>query len=162
MPPTYRSKVKGQGHTKDKNVHNMLSHGDTPICQNLVCLCQRAKTSCQTQIHGENIILILRSKVKVIQSLWMYTTDRTMVIHPCAKYGKSMSNQKKIMGQTRICTDRRTDGQTEWFLYTPLKFVHWGYNKRINFLTFLDKFSLVISNCIMEINLFQYTRSKTI
>ena len=32
--------------------------------QNLVCLCQRAKTSCQTQIHGENILLILRSKVK--------------------------------------------------------------------------------------------------
>ena len=35
--------VKGQGHTKVKNVYNMLSHGDTPICQNLVCLCQRAK-----------------------------------------------------------------------------------------------------------------------
>ena len=32
----------------------MLSHGDTPICQNFVCLCQRAKTFCQTQIHGEN------------------------------------------------------------------------------------------------------------
>ena len=34
----------------------MLSHGDTPICKNLVCLhvCQIAKTSCQTQIHGEN------------------------------------------------------------------------------------------------------------
>ena len=28
-------------------------------------ICQRAKTSCQTQIHGENIILILSSKVKV-------------------------------------------------------------------------------------------------
>ena len=40
-----------------------------PICQNLVCLCQRVKTSCQTHIHGENIILILRSKVKVIQSV---------------------------------------------------------------------------------------------
>ena len=35
-----------QGHTKVKNVHNMLSHGDTLICQNLICLCQRAKTSC--------------------------------------------------------------------------------------------------------------------
>ena len=45
----------------------MLSYmyGDTPICQNFVCLCQRAKTFCQTQIHDENIILILRSKVKV-------------------------------------------------------------------------------------------------
>ena len=27
----------------------------------------------------------------------------------CAKYGKPMSNQKKVMGRTRICTDRRTD-----------------------------------------------------
>ena len=32
--------VKGQGHTKVKNVHNMLSQGDTPIGQNLVCLPQ--------------------------------------------------------------------------------------------------------------------------
>ena len=41
----------------------MLSHGDTPICQNVVCQCQRAKTPCQTQIHGENKILILMSNV---------------------------------------------------------------------------------------------------
>ena len=40
----------------------MLSHGDTPICQNMVCLCQRAKTFCQNQIHGENIILIIEVK----------------------------------------------------------------------------------------------------
>ena len=39
--PTYRSKFKA--HTKVKNVHNMLSLGYTNICQNLVCLCQRAK-----------------------------------------------------------------------------------------------------------------------
>ena len=64
--PATHIKIKGQGHTKVKNVQNMLSHGDTHICQNLVCLCQRAKTFCQTQTHGENIILILRSKVKVI------------------------------------------------------------------------------------------------
>ena len=32
----------------------MLSHGDTPICQNLVCLYQRAKTSCQTQMPQYN------------------------------------------------------------------------------------------------------------
>ena len=35
----------------------MLFHGDTRKCQNLVCLCQRLKTFCQTQIHGENIIM---------------------------------------------------------------------------------------------------------
>ena len=43
----------------------------------------------------------------------MYGTHRLMVIHPCAKYGKPMSNHKKVMGRTRICTDRRTDGQTD-------------------------------------------------
>ena len=140
----------------------MLSHGDTPECQNLVCPSRRAKTSCQTQIHGENIILILRSKVKVIQSSGMYTTHCTIVIHsrakqsmtmskdqkteawtqshvinpinltlrskvnvvsgswmylthslmvidPCAKYGMPMSNQKKVMGCTWICTVRQSD-----------------------------------------------------
>ena len=34
----------------------MLSYSDLPICQNLVCLCQKARQSCQTQIHDENII----------------------------------------------------------------------------------------------------------
>ena len=32
------------------------------------------------------------------------------------------------MGLTEICTDRQTDEQTELFLYTPLNFVHGGYN----------------------------------
>ena len=54
-----------------------------------------------------------------------------MVIHPCAKYGKPMSNHKKVMGRTRISTDIQTDRQTEWFLYTPLNFVRGGYNKKI-------------------------------
>ena len=31
----------------------MLSNGDLP---NLVCLCQKARQSCQTQIHDENIV----------------------------------------------------------------------------------------------------------
>ena len=60
-PPSHPHISQGQVHTQAK-----LSHGDTSICQNLVCLCLRAKTFCQTQIHCENIILILRSKVKVI------------------------------------------------------------------------------------------------
>ena len=85
-PPPIHLKVKRQCHSKVKNVHNRLSHGDTPICQNLVCLCKRAKTSCQTQTHGENIILILKSnRVKVIQSSRMYATYQSMVIHSLAK-----------------------------------------------------------------------------
>ena len=31
----------------------------------------------------------------------MYTTLRLMVKHPCAKYGKPMSNHKNMMGRTR-------------------------------------------------------------
>ena len=41
------------------------------------------------------IILILRSKVKVIQSSWMYATNRTMVIHSRAKQNMSMSKDNK-------------------------------------------------------------------
>ena len=83
----------------------------------------------RTRKHVKNPInLTLRSNFKVVSGSWMYATHRLMVIYPCAKYGKPMSNHKKVMGRTRICTDRRTDGQTEWFLYTPLNFVRGGYN----------------------------------
>ena len=82
----------------------------------------------RTRKHVKNPInLTLRSKFKVVPGSWMYATHRLMVIHPCAKYGEPMSNHKKVMGRTRICTDRRTDGQTKWFLYTPLYFVRGGY-----------------------------------
>ena len=50
--PATHKQDKGQGYTKVKNVHNMLSHGDTPICQNLVCLCQRAKIAAELQLSG--------------------------------------------------------------------------------------------------------------
>ena len=71
------------------------------------------KSVARTQSHVKNPInLTLRSKFKVVSGSWMYATHRLMVIHPCAKYGKPMSNHKKVMGRTRICTDRRTDRRT--------------------------------------------------
>ena len=73
----------------------------TPICQNLVWLWQREKTSCQTQIPDKNMILLLRSKVKVIQSSWMYATHRTMVIHSRAKQNMTMSKDKKSEAWTQ-------------------------------------------------------------
>ena len=83
----------------------------------------------RTRKHVKNPInLTLRSKFKVVSGSWMYATHRLMGIHPCAKYDKPISNHKKVMGRTRICTDRRTDRRTEWFLYTPLNFVRGGYN----------------------------------
>ena len=104
----------------------------------------------RTQKHVKKPInLTEMSKFKVVSGSWMYVTYFLMVIHPCAKYGKPMSNQKKVISRTRICTDRRTDrqtdvwmdgqtdrqkdGQTEWFLYTALNFIYRGYK---NILTF--------------------------
>ena len=83
--------------------------------------------------HVKNPInLTLRSKFKIVSGSWIYATHRLMVIHPCAKYDKPMSNHTKVMARTRICTDRRTDrqtdGRTKWFLYTPLNFVRGMYN----------------------------------
>ena len=84
-----------------KNIHSMLYNGDTSICQNLVYLCRKAKASYKTQIHGENIILILRSTVKVIHSSWMYETHRIMVIHSRAKQSMTMSKDKKAKAWTQ-------------------------------------------------------------
>ena len=55
--------------------------------------------------------LTLRSKFKVVNRSWMHATHHFMLIHPCAKYGKPMSNQ--FPSRTRICTDRRTDRRTD-------------------------------------------------
>ena len=46
----------------------------------------------------------------------------------CKIWQANVKIKKYVMGLTQICTDRRTDGQTELFLYTPLNFVHGGYN----------------------------------
>ena len=78
----------------------MLSHGDTPICQNFVCLCQRAKTFCQTQIHGENIILILRSKVKVINVRDTLYHGDTLTCQTKYDYVKG---QKSLVLNTKQC-----------------------------------------------------------
>ena len=52
-----------------------------------------------TSRHDKNSKnLTLRSKFKVLSGSWMYVTHRLMVIHPCAKYGMPMSNQKKSYG----------------------------------------------------------------
>ena len=59
------------------------------------------------------INLTLKSKFKVVSGSWMYTTHCLMVIHLCAKYGKPMSNHKKVMGRKKICTDKRTDRRTD-------------------------------------------------
>ena len=51
-------------------------------------------------------------------------------INGTTPYFKPMSNQKKTLrGWTKVCTDRRTGRQKEWFLYTSLNVVHGGIIK---------------------------------
>ena len=45
--------------------------------------------------------LTLRSKVNIELWIWMYVSHLLMVIDPCAKYGKPMSNQKIVLVLTR-------------------------------------------------------------
>ena len=71
-------------------------------------------------------------------------TNRLMAIHTCAKYGKPMSNNKKVMGWTRICTERRTDRQTDSYIPPP-ELRSRGYN---------NHWFLVWTN-------FQYPKKKT-
>ena len=51
----------------------------------------------KTQIHNENIILILRSKVKVIQRPCMYVTHCPIMKYSFAKCGMTMSKNKKAV-----------------------------------------------------------------
>ena len=60
------------------------------------------------------INLTLRSKVKVVSGSWIYPTHRLMVIHPCAKYCKPMSNQKSYGPDTNL--HRQPDGQSDSFI----------------------------------------------
>ena len=69
------------------------------------------KAEAWTQSHVINPIkLTLRSKVNVILGSWMYATHCLIVIHPCATYGKPLSNKKKSY---RPGTNLQTDGQTD-------------------------------------------------
>ena len=79
-----------------------LSHGDTPTCQNFVCLCQRVNTFCQTQIHGENIILILRSKVKVLNVHVRDTLYHGDTLTCQTKYDY-VKGQKSLVLNTKQC-----------------------------------------------------------
>ena len=76
-------------------VHNFLSHGDTPMCQ--IWYVKKQRRSCP----NTNIILILRSKVKVIQRSWIYVIQCPMVIHSCDKYGRTKSKDEKAVPQTQ-------------------------------------------------------------
>ena len=69
---------------------------------NIVSQCQTKKFMGRTRKHVKNPVnFSLSSTLKVVCGSWMYATHRLMVIHPCAKYGKPMLNEKKDMRRTQ-------------------------------------------------------------
>ena len=61
----------------------------------------------------------------------MYLTHPLMVIYPCAKYGKPMSNKKMLWAghesaQIDGQMDRQTDRQGDFYI-PLLNFIHGGY-----------------------------------
>ena len=71
------------------------------------------------------INMTLRSKVNIESGSWMYTTQRLMVIHQCAKYGKPVSIPKKVMDWTR----KHVKNPINWTLRSKFKVVSgsWMY-----------------------------------
>ena len=59
------------------------------------------QTENQTDRQTDGQTEWLRSKFKVVSGSWMYATHCLLVIHPCAKYGKPISIQKKSYGPDR-------------------------------------------------------------
>ena len=54
------------------------------------------------------LVMILRTKVKVEKSSWIYVTHRSMVMHSCAKHSKIITNEGK---KKRSCSPNTTPSQ---------------------------------------------------
>ena len=80
---------------------------------NMVSQCRSKKVIYRTRKHVINLTLM--SKSKVVSGSWLFATHRLMVIHPCAKYRKPMSNQIKSYGpETNL--HRQTDTQSDSYI----------------------------------------------
>ena len=78
--------------------HFMVIHSHA---KHIKTMSKDKKAVAQTQSHVINHInLTLRSKVNIVSGTRMCMTHPLVMIHPCAKYGKPMSNPKKVMGRT--------------------------------------------------------------
>ena len=76
------------------NVRNTLYYGDTLMCQIWYAKVKPTKSYVQDTKTCQNP-LKLDLEVKVLGRIWMYATHLLMVIDPCAKYCKPMSNKKQ-------------------------------------------------------------------
>ena len=113
---------KVEGQHQFGNVLVIYSQGDSPMCQICLANVKPKKGTGRTWKHGKNPYKF-DPEVKVLGPIWIMNvrdSSSFMAIHPCAKYGKSMSNQKKNIGGTRIYTqtDRRTDRQSDSYIFT--------------------------------------------
>ena len=84
--------LKGQGHTKVKNIHN-ISWWYTQ--SNLLCLCQRAKTI----LHRHKFMVKMRSKVNVLQRSECGTLSHGETL--TSKYGLTMLKDQKAVVRTQ-------------------------------------------------------------
>ena len=101
-PYKFYLKVKVQGRIRIMNVLVTSSHGDTPMCQIWLANVKANRSNrSDMKTWQKPLNLILRSKFKVVSGSGMYATHRLIKIHLCAKYGKPMSIQKKVMARTR-------------------------------------------------------------
>ena len=96
-PIKFDLEIKVQGRIRIMNVLDTFSHGDRPVYQ-IWYANVKANRSYRSEMKTwqKPINLTLRSKVNIKSGSGMYATHRLRVIHPCAKYGKPMSIQKKI------------------------------------------------------------------
>ena len=97
LSPTYRSKFRVIQRSRIYTCYLMVIH--PCICQILQAYVNKQVYLAQTQIHCENIILILRLKVKVIQKSCMYTTHHPQCItqYDYAKGQKRLWPKHKAM-----------------------------------------------------------------
>ena len=100
-PYKFDFEVKGQGCIRIMKVLDTSSRW-WPMCQ-IWYVSVKANRSYRSDMKTwkKPINLTLRSKVNIQLGSQRYATDRLMLTHTCAKYGKPMSNQTKVMGRTQ-------------------------------------------------------------
>ena len=112
--------VKGQRRKEIVNVYDTSSHDNWPMCQIRYTNVEANKSYMSDRKTSQNPYKLDLSEVKglinVLSGSWMFATHCLKVILPGAKYDKLMSKQKTVTGRTRICTDRRTDRQSDSYI----------------------------------------------
>ena len=78
----------------------MLSHGDAPMCQIGLPMSKTKDDLAQTEIHGENIIWILRLEVKVMIVYDTLSHGDTLMCQIWHDYAKEQTFVVRTMSKT--------------------------------------------------------------